>query len=507
MHVSRAPAKRLLTKRIDPDYYAPQHLADEERLEGIGVITLGSVGKLFAGPFGSELPNSVFVEKGIPLFRVGNVGSMEVDGNNMAQIPLSLHQELSASEVLPGDLLIVKASVGEKICIIPETMERANVTQHIIGLHPNGSVDIHYVAAALFSEYGRRQQERRALGAIIQYLGVNDARTVLLPKLHSDAQEYIGNKVRKAEKLGAVARKTVANIELFHLALIPSFDFKKKKKNNRVSSLRLVERLDAEHYPAEVKDFFDGIVKCQRRTLGYCCTDIFTGSTLSESEYHSVYQTTVANLDTSFLRPPYRNVVSSKSLQKKIQNHDLLICAAAHNASYIGKDITYAVVEGTIIPSTEVIVIRPDHSKVPSSYVRTFLKTKIGFLSLQATVRGITAHAYPADISDVEIPMPVFDSKEEMHRWFKSDEEMVVAGHSFDAGLLLTTAARFLVEALIDLKITEADLIAALKDPTKDRELLSRLTPKGIDVPGEPPLFPDLDALFELLAEKETEVA
>jgi type I restriction enzyme S subunit len=65
-----------------------------------------------------------------------------------------------------------------------------------------------------------------------------------------------------------------------------------------------------------------------------------------------------------------------------------------------------------------------------------------------------------------------------------------------------------LIEALIEGKVTEAELVNAQEalergDKTADRALLSRLTRKGVDVSGEPPLFPDLDALYALLAQTE----
>lgn len=69
-----------------------------------------------------------------------------------------------------------------------------------------------------------------------------------------------------------------------------------------------------------------------------------------------------------------------------------------------------------------------------------------------------------------------------------------------------TAAAKLLVEALIDGKVSEADLIKAQEslergDNSLDRDLLGRLTCKGIDVPGQAPLFPSLDALYALLAQ------
>jgi type I restriction enzyme S subunit len=62
----------------------------------------------------------------------------------------------------------------------------------------------------------------------------------------------------------------------------------------------------------------------------------------------------------------------------------------------------------------------------------------------------------------------------------------------------LVKCARFLVEALIEGKITEAELIAAGKDADADRALLTRLRVDGLDGAGTR-LFPDIDALYELI--------
>ncbi|MGV0107589.1 hypothetical protein NSTCB13_06478 [Nostoc sp. DSM 114160] len=76
----------------------------------------------------------------------------------------------------------------------------------------------------------------------------------------------------------------------------------------------------------------------------------------------------------------------------------------------------------------------------------------------------------------------------------------------------LTIAAKLLVEALIEGKITEDELKTAQQalekgDREPDKTILSRLTRKGIDIKDEPPLFPDLDALYEIIDQitKDTE--
>jgi hypothetical protein len=65
----------------------------------------------------------------------------------------------------------------------------------------------------------------------------------------------------------------------------------------------------------------------------------------------------------------------------------------------------------------------------------------------------------------------------------------------------LVLTARLLVEALIERKVTEAELVAAHNDPEADASLLSRLTAKGLDAADADPLFDDLARLCELIDE------
>jgi type I restriction enzyme S subunit len=79
------------------------------------------------------------------------------------------------------------------------------------------------------------------------------------------------------------------------------------------------------------------------------------------------------------------------------------------------------------------------------------------------------------------------------------------------SGSGLTTAAKLLVEALIEGQLTESDLIAAQQaleagDEGPDRAILARLATDGLDGSGTP-LFPDLDRLATLLERADAEAA
>ena len=172
-----------------------------------------------------------------------------------------------------------------------------------------------------------------------------------------------------------------------------------------------------------------------------------------------------------------------------------------------------------VLPEGPVISkLRPYLNKVayiPASMTGTLASTELlcvqpiekrfgwylyGVLKLKSTVRQLnpvsTGSTHPrvtrGDVAGVVVP------------WI--DDSILAGGYLRTAQVAnfaaekLMTAAKLLVEGLIERRISEEDLEDAedaLKrgDQCLDRALLARLTEDGIDVDGKVPLFPDSDAL------------
>ncbi|MFO0751267.1 MAG: hypothetical protein U1F43_37205 [Myxococcota bacterium] len=238
--------------------------------------------------------------------------------------------------------------------------------------------------------------------------------------------------------------------------------------------------------------------------LDQICDVIFPGATLAEDDGKgSVAQATVANLAPTFFKGVFRRVRRPSNDSRAFRNHDLALAAAAHDPGFIGRQVSYVhVAEGeTVIPSTEVLVIRPDRKRVSAAWLWTMLRSPFGYRQIQACVRGISAHIYSDDIGEILIPMPA-DAASEALRPF--DELLKEAAEMKRVAAKLLSGARLLVEALIERKLTETELAVALSDPESDRALLSRLTDKGLDGGGTP-LFADVDVLQSLVAEAITQ--
>ncbi len=268
----------------------------------------------------------------------------------------------------------------------------------------------------------------------------------------------------------------------------------------------MTERLDAHFYPGVVDEYLKRNPE-KFVSLKKLCLDIFNGQTQPETD-NGCQQITVTNLSPSFIVGIPRIVNHPLKKDKFLKAHDILICNAAHNKSYIGRDLTYVHSEEEILPSTEVMTIRVNRTLMPSSYLRTYLLTKVGYVQIQSTVRGITAHSYPDDIALLEIFIPQL-TDDQKTEWFACDDLMLNAGIAYELGTQLAIAAKLLVEGLIEGLVTEDELITAQRgleagDREADAAILRRLKTDGLDGDGQP-LFADLDKVYELLAQTSNE--
>jgi type I restriction enzyme S subunit len=510
MFTSRIQAHRL-RERLDAEYFTPEFVAADESIaqasRRLGCLkSLDQLRDPSAGLcYGVLQPR--FVEHGVPAIEIGDLATGVLHLSEL-RISKEQHYEYRRSAVAGGDILIsVKGTLGVT-AIAPNGIEESNVNRDIARLRVGRSaIDPYYVVVFLRSSDGSRSLQRIVRGTIQRNLNIGDLleHPVLVPD--SLAQRYIGDKVRQAERLRERARRLEAAVAKTHAQyIVPPTGIDLAKRTRRLVARSLTERLDAHFYPAAVEQYLRQL-EGPTRALGRLCSLVVNGQSQPEAE-EGVLQATVTNLGRSFVEGSLRTVERPTDGTRALAPHDLLLCNAAHNKSYIGRDVTYSQAEGPY-PSTEVMVVRVDRTQLPASFVRQYLKTEIGYLQIQSTIRGITAHSYPTDVKTIEIPIPIVPDVER-DAWFATDEQMLAAGRCFDSARVLTSAATTLVEQLIDGRITEADLTAAQKgldggDRSADREILKAL--RENDALDAKPLIPDVDALYALLDEPERQDA
>lgn len=96
-------------------------------------------------------------------------------------------------------------------------------------------------------------------------------------------------------------------------------------------------------------------------------------------------------------------VLADESRGKFLQENDILILNAAHNASHVASKIWLATANvAGALPTGEWLVIRADALKVLPEYLYYWLHTGDGKSKLRFLVKGI--HLYPKDVAQIEVP-------------------------------------------------------------------------------------------------------
>ncbi|MFH3159601.1 restriction endonuclease subunit S domain-containing protein [Citrobacter portucalensis] len=556
MFSDKVAPENLNTKRLDSDFYRPEYIEIDNTLSNLNCVKLGTIGKFFTGPFGSLLPSNLYLNEGIPLFRVGNVGQFEALSENFAYLAPSVHEQLKVSEVLPGDLLLVKASVGEKICKVPEWLPKANITQHIIGIRPNQSKDTDYISAFLFCYYGVGQLQRYSLGSIIQYLGITDAKDVNLYSPDPLVQKYIGDKVRQAEQLRAWAKRLYripAFIDAFIQGALPlsltdslfslmknsnndaikeltkflalniedaqmkqNFqDFIEKNKMgsvdierefshiNTVSTLAIEDFLSAQTYRPAITDAFDKITSKKFSTLQSISLEpIRQGAT---PKFSTIGKKCIKSKQTRdlFLDETGYEIVDPNDEQNKrivrLKRNDILV--TRQGAGTVGRASIFLDDEETYITDS-LFLVRIDPAKANPAFVAGFLRSYTGQRLIEKGVYGSTGQL---NLSSTALRnIPILDVPLEFQNFL--GETLCTADTLFKLSTRLTQSAKTLVEALIEGQLTEQQLIQAQQaledgDNSLDQAILSKLSAEGYAIEGATPLFSDVDELYSLLEE------
>jgi type I restriction enzyme S subunit len=457
--------------RFIAEYYTFEYLTLEERLDEAGqrfdLKPLGSLGRLFAGPFGSTLPTSVFVDEGIPLLRVQNVGELEILTDNLANIGWDTHRKIIRSKLVSGDLAIAKAGRIGTTAIIPSSIPECNVTQHVVGVQVSKNrVDNYYLAAFLVSKYGQFQFERQGVGTLLKYLGVEDTRQAKVALPPRPVQEYIGAKVRLAEHCRARAR------EIFNQGNQLLYDYLELSPVQESKALSW--RIDPVQHefegltPKNYRPKFLAVESELRRRGAHLLDDLIrtsdgisNGATPRGADYveYGIAFLRVQNIAKNFV--DLSNVVyvtprmDEKLGRSRIKPYDVILTITGYpgNAAVATPDLLPL----NINQHSVRLGLR---SGINPFYVAAFLNSEYGYAQVQQKATGATRDAlnYGA-VRSLRVPVIPKEQQDEVGKHFE------VYGKLLRCAQQLVHEAKADVEALIEGRLDVEAIVAGQVQP------------------------------------------
>ncbi|MBS0475864.1 MAG: restriction endonuclease subunit S [Proteobacteria bacterium] len=132
------------------------------------------------GPFGSSLKSHEYVDAGVRLIQLQNIGEGEWRDENKKFITPRKFKTLERHGAVPGDIAIAKmADPVARACLVPPVSEQFVVVADCMRLRLDESrFDSGYVVRSINSPYTRREAENKAIGSTRVRINLSVLKTV-----------------------------------------------------------------------------------------------------------------------------------------------------------------------------------------------------------------------------------------------------------------------------------------------------------------------------------------
>lgn len=188
--------------RLDAHYYSNKFHDVEKKIKSSPFEVkkfIDVAKKIKCGPFGSSVLAENYDETGIIMVRPLNLKNVLLSNEDLVRFP---EKALGSNSPIFKHKDLLFARVGMPSCsIIPETFENVTISPNIIAAELKENVDPYYIATFMNTSYGLLQIERRFKAVSQPTVSTEELKTLAVPLPDFKYQRYIGDKIRKAEKL------------------------------------------------------------------------------------------------------------------------------------------------------------------------------------------------------------------------------------------------------------------------------------------------------------------
>lgn len=487
-----------LFDRLDAGFYRPEYIELTHKLENMGAQALSALcTNIACGPFGGNaIADDLYAKDGVAFIRPLNISDNYYDSTQLVRAPKNVLHKNKLKVYDGKNLYFGRVGVPCVALIVGE----ASISPNIIIAQPSSSkVDSYYLYAFTASYYGLKQLQRQLKEVAQPTTSTEAVKGLKVLNPDPPAQKYIGDKVRQAERLRAWSKELDEEINNTFAPLTKDLKPQQtcwKAKADQLSPYRI----NPKQYDPVVLDMLQraedrGIQLIQLNSL-LGERGVSGGATPKGAKYISegtlfarVQNVKPLKLDLS--DAVFLDKASDEELARsRCKTDDIILTITGYpGTASLVTDLDLPV---NINQHSVRFDINPNYS---AAYVCAALNSKFVKIQVNRAAIGGTREAldYPS-VHNLLIPM----LGEGTEQWVGLSVYQIIRARQLTNRL--AQSAKYLVEALIEGKITEQELIDAETNPANNHGLLERLKTDGLDGQGEP-LFPDIDQLEQLLKE------
>ena len=413
---------KFIEDKIGGQYYSTDYIEYERILKTNKLTVLKDViSEYNGGPMGFQLHSYDYLDQGVPVLRTKDMKELTIILDDPIFISQEKHNELKGSKTYPGDIIISKTGQIGVVAVVPKTLNEANLNQALCNIRvKEGIIDNYFLAVFLNSKYGQYQFIRQGEGKAVQNgLTKDEILDLQIPVISPEIQKYIGDKVRKAEELREEAKKLKKEAEEIIYKKLGNIVLEDEKNYtaNYIREEDIFERIDSEYY----KEKYFRLQK-QLKSKGFslktldelCDSNIFNGRTYKTTNKKRKYMNIgVGELgDWFILANGDKYIDENINTNYLLDRYSIIWGNSAHLAKYIGEKVNINLETNLYIPTTEITCIKPNLDKINPYYLFLYMKSNWGYYQIQRTVKGMTAHSYPEDVSKIIVPILDFSLEE-----------------------------------------------------------------------------------------------
>jgi type I restriction enzyme S subunit len=417
----------LSSERLDSRFYHCKYIEADKKIKTSKCKNVFFEDLIFkmSSPIGWQgirsedyLPNG----EGIPLIRVIDVQEFFLDTNKMIGVKSNIYHEQPSIQVEPEELIISRVGTIGRVCIAAKTKDKYALGQNLTKINVNkNKCDVYYLAAFLNSIHGFIQMERYAYGGVQPSLTNANIKKILISLPTPEIQRYISNKIHLAEELREQAKLLKQNCkDIVNRYLgVPNI-INNEASIEMVNAENLYERIDADYYKTKYLSIIE-----QLNLLGFKLKTIeditksrvFNGKTYETSNIDTGnYNIGVGELGDWYPSKNISKSIINKPDQKYLLSEGAILWGnAAHLAKYIGLKVNIIQGDPIYTGTTEITAIFPETQIISPYYLFLFMDSEWGYLQIQRTVKGMTAHSYPEDIKNIMVPIIEFTPEEKSY--------------------------------------------------------------------------------------------
>ncbi|AVI34167.1 MULTISPECIES: restriction endonuclease subunit S [Acinetobacter calcoaceticus/baumannii complex] len=394
-----------LKGRWEPLFYSEkyQQVIDKIHSSPWIVKTVKQLAKRIAdGPFGSDLKVDEYQVSGIPLLRVSNIRTGEIDGK-LVYISVEKNEKLKRSKVYPYDVVLTKAgAILGYSAVFPPHLGEGNITSHLVTISCSEEINPYYLSLFFKSEMGQSQIYQWGNKSTRPELNTGEVKKILVPVPPLNIQKEIVEKSTNALEIRniklAKAKEKLASIDAYLLDTLgihlPKEDY---SFPNRIFLRNFSEIVGGEWDPISIsreKFKIEGGIYPNKKLSEI--SSIQKGQSITSTDVISGNYPVIAGGKTS----PYAHN------QYNYKDETITVSASGAYSGYVWY-------HDYPIFASDCCVIKVKNVHVLALYLAELLKVKQKEIYYLQKGAG-QPHVYPSDLAKLKIAIPPLSIQEEI---------------------------------------------------------------------------------------------